>query len=389
MLRILSLTLFFIGTACSSQISSDQQELLVGAARFQEYLPMLKGKRVGLTVNHTSRVGNTHLIDTLISMRIELTTVFSPEHGLKGTAADGEHINYEDKEYPFKLHSLYGKNRKPTAEMLTEVDIMLFDIQDVGARFYTYISTMHYVMEACAESNIPFIVLDRPNPNGSYVDGPVLDTAYKSFVGMHPIPIVHGLTIGELAQMINGEKWLKDGLTCALQVIPVTGWSHDQPYSLPLKPSPNLPDDRSIALYPSICLFEQTIASEGRGTDFAFQQVGHPDYPDTSYSFVPRNRQGSSAPKFEGQKCFGLSFKDKAIEYKFSLSPLIEFYEKLGREDFFKSRFHVLAGTKQLQQQIEKGLTEEQIKASWQADLNDYKKKRKKYLIYPESSPPD
>ena len=259
---------------------------------------------------------------------------------------------------------------------------MLFDIQDVGTRFYTYISTMHYVMEACAENKIPLIILDRPNPNGSYVDGPVLDTAFSSFVGMHPIPIVHGLTVGELAKMINGEGWLKNKMQCELTVIPVRNWDHAAPYSLPIKPSPNLPNDLSISLYPSLCLFEGTVMSVGRGTDYPFQQIGNPNYPDTTYSFVPSSKEGAKWPPFENVICYGIHWIDETPSYQFSLSPLIQIYEKMNDIAFFNDYFRRLAGTDELQKQIEKGLSEQEIRASWEADLTAFKAKRTNYLIY-------
>ncbi|MEQ9405846.1 MAG: DUF1343 domain-containing protein [Cyclobacteriaceae bacterium] len=368
--------------ACTAREPQDSKEVTPGAWQVNEYLSLLEGKAVAVTVNHSSLIRNTHLTDTLISLGINLKSVFTPEHGFKGTSSDGELVEYEEGHQSFKLISLHGKNKKPTQDQLNGIDLMVFDIQDVGARFYTYISTMHYVMEACAKANIPLIILDRPNPNGSYVDGPVLDTAYRSFVGMHPIPIVHGLTIGELAQMINGEGWLEGGIQCDLTVIKNQNWTHQTPYSLPVKPSPNLPDDLSISLYPGLCLFEQTIMSVGRGTDHAFQQIGHPEYPDTTYSFTPVSMEGAKWPPHENKRCFGISWIDSKPVYRFSLQPLLDAYKKMDRPDFFLDYFARLAGTDQLQKQIEAGLTEEEIRKTWAPDLKIFQSKRAAYLLY-------
>lgn len=355
-----------------------------GAEQISAYLPQLTGKRVGLCVNHSAIVGDKHLLDTLMALGINVTKVFTPEHGFTGVADAGEKVDYGEAKSTFELVSLYGSNKKPTNEKMVDLDVVVYDIQDVGARFYTYISTMTYLMEACAENDIPFIVLDRPNPNGSYVDGPVLDTVHRSFVGLHPVPIVHGLTSGEFAQMINGEKWMAKGLTCQLDVVTCKNWDHSMPYSLPLKPSPNLPDDLSIALYPSLCLFEQTMFSVGRGTDRAFQQIGHPDYPDTTYHFIPVSREGASSPLFEDIKCFGVDYLQKPIQYAFTVQPLIDMYQAMNTEAFFKPYFHRLAGNKTLQTQIEQGLTAAEIAESWEPELTNFKNKRKKYLLYSE-----
>ncbi len=364
--------------------SEEQAEKVVlpGAYQMDEYLPLLQGKNVGLTVNHSSIINETHLVDTLQSLSVEIIKVYTPEHGFKGIVTDGVEIEQEDNEADFELISLYGKNKKPTSEQLDEIDVMIFDIQDVGTRFYTYISTMQYVMEASAEKGIPVIVLDRPNPNGSYVDGPVLDTAFRSFVGLNPIPIVHGMTVGELAQMINGEQWMENGIKCDLTVIKVQNWDHQKPYTLPVRPSPNLPNDLSIALYPSLCLFQGTIVSVGRGTNLPHQQIGHPSYPDTSYAFTPVSMEGAKWPPLENEICYGISFEGDEIKYEFTLSYLFEMYKSLKNEDFFNAYFKRLAGTDILQKQIESGLTEEEIRLTWQADLNAFKEKRKLYLLY-------
>ena len=369
-------------SACLNTAQQKKQALLPGACQIKDYLPLIEGRKVGLCVNHTAVINNTHLSDTLISLGVAIVKVFTPEHGFKGTVSDGVAIGYQKDQATFELISLYGKNKKPTSKQMGGVDVMVFDIQDVGTRFYTYISTMHYVMEACAENEVPIIVLDRPNPNGSYTDGPVLDTAYRSFVGMHPIPIIHGLTIGELAQMINGEGWLNNGIQCDLIVIPVKNWDHTNTYSLPVRPSPNLPNDLSISLYPSLCLFEGTIMSVGRGTNYPFQQVGHPNYPDTSHTFTPKSREGAKWPPYENEKCFGISRIGQNPEYQFSLNPIIDAYQKMKTDSFFNSYFEKLAGNSQIRKQIESGMTEVEIKNTWVEELEAYKKKRAKYLLY-------
>ncbi|GAB4237730.1 MAG: hypothetical protein Tsb0034_13040 [Ekhidna sp.] len=337
---------------------------------------------MALAVNHTSVINGTHLTDTLTRAGFNIRKVFTPEHGFKGSASDGEEIEYSNDSSVYELISLYGQNKKPTPQQLEGLDVMVFDMQDVGTRFYTYLSTMHYVMEACAENNVQMVILDRPNPNGSYVDGPVLDTAFRSFVGMHPIPIVHGMTLGELAHMINGEGWLQKSNQVDLTVISIRNWTHSQPYSPPLKPSPNLPNDLSISLYPSLCLFEGTIMSVGRGTDHPFQQIGHPLYPDTLHSFVPTSMEGAKWPPYEEERCYGISWTGQSPTYGFSLKPLIEAYHKMDTTGFFNSYFKRLAGTDLLQKQIEDGWTEAEIRETWRRDLDTFKALRKKYLLY-------
>ncbi|WP_420315802.1 exo-beta-N-acetylmuramidase NamZ domain-containing protein [Ekhidna sp.] len=374
--------LFMVIAGCTNQAQERSTEILLGAYQLEEYLPLLTGKQVGLSVNHSSLIGQTHLTDSLISLGISVKKVFTPEHGFTGTVSDGVNIEYDSSLSSYELVSLYGKNKKPTPEQLSGIEIMVFDIQDVGARFYTYASTMQFVMEACAESGIPIIILDRPNPNGSYVDGPVLDTALRSFVGLNPIPIVHGMTIGELAQMINGEGWLANGIQTELQVIKMKNWDHGMTYSLPVKPSPNLPDDLSISLYPSLCLFEGTIMSVGRGTDYAFQQIGHPEYPDTTYSFTPISKEGAKWPPYEDVVCYGLSWTGSQPQYRLTLQPLIQAYKEMNRDDFFNNYFKRLAGTNSLQKQIEEGLSEDEIRSSWEPALSNFKMKREQYLLY-------
>lgn len=359
--------------------------LVLGAERFEAYLPLLENKKIALLVNQTSMIDTVHLVDFLVEKGVQIQKIFAPEHGFRGNASAGEQVkDSKDLKTGLEIISLYGKNKKPSAEQLKDIDLLIFDIQDVGLRFYTYISTMHYLMEACAENNKKCLILDRPNPNGHYIDGTIREEKYKSFVGMHPIPIVHGLTVGELAKMINGELWLKDNLTCDLTVIPCQNYSHQTPYSLPIKPSPNLPNDRAIELYPSLCLFEGTIMTLGRGTDFPFQVIGHPEFPKKTFSFTPQANQGAKYPKYENQKCFAYDLRETDERTSpFSLHYLIESYKIMGkRKDFFNSFFVKLAGTATLQKQIESGMSQSQIKATWQEDLKKYKIMREKYLLY-------
>ncbi len=365
-----------------------KKQLLTGAEQYKQYLPLLKNKKVGLVVNQTARVKTQHLVDFLLSHDVTICKVFAPEHGFRGDADAGEHIqNAKDVKTGLPIISLYGKNKRPTAEMLKNIDIMIFDIQDIGVRFYTYISTLHYVMDACAEYKIPLIILDRPNPNGSYVAGPVLDMKFRSFVGMHPIPVVHGLTIGELAKMINGEGWLSKHRVCELTVIPVSGWEHSQSYSLPVKPSPNLPNDLSIQLYPSLCFFEPTAISIGRGTYFPFQVIGYPDISQGKFSFMPKSIKGMSVnPKYSDKTCYGEDLRKLKKIPPFTLKYLIEFYRKNpDKENFFKQEkfFNLLSGNDILIKQIKQEIPEQEIIDSWQQDLDAYKHQRKKYLLYP------
>lgn len=369
----------------------------VGANLTEAYLPFLKGKRVGIVANQTSVIFNInrlnnknrpyiHLVDSLKALKIDIKKVFAPEHGFRGQADAGEVIKDGiDTKTNLPVVSLYGKNKKPTAAQLDNLDLVIFDIQDVGARFYTYISSLHYVMEACAEKNIPVIILDRPNPNAHYIDGPVLETEHKSFVGMHPVPVVHGLTIGEYAKMINGEKWLANGITCHLQVIEMKNYNHKLRYSLPIKPSPNLPNDKSINLYPSLCFFEGTNVNAGRGSHNQFQVFGSP-YLNAKYfnfKYMPQPNSGAKHPKHENRWCFGKDLTQVDDLRGLNLHWLIEAYNNTSNKDaFFNAFFTKLAGTKKLQQQIKAGLKENEIKATWQKDLNAYQKMSSKYLIY-------
>lgn len=363
-----------------------------GADRLEELFPLLENKRISLVVNQTSLVQNVHLLDTLYNKGVHITQVFAPEHGFRGDADAGEFIkNGKDYRTQVPIISLYGKNKKPQPAQLQQTDIVIFDIQDVGARFYTYISTMFYVMQACAENNKELIILDRPNPC-DYIDGPVLDMKYKSFVGMLPIPVLHGCTIGELAQMINGEGWLGNNLQCPLKVITIEDWKHGQPYSLPVKPSPNLPNNQAIALYPSLCPFEGTSVSVGRGTDFPFQIIGSPTTKNLKFRFMPHPMKGSDKhPLHQDTYCYGLNLSsEKNIPKGFSLQYVIQFYNyfqnltKHAEKEFFTRPhwFDLLMGTNQVRLDILKNKTEEQIRSAWQKKLNQYKEIRKKYLLY-------
>ena len=380
---------FFAGMiACQANTKNAEERIIkTGAEQIHLYLPLLTGKNVAAVVNQTSMIGQTHLIDTLIALNIPLKKIFAPEHGYRGDKDAGETVkNDVDARTGLPVISLYGSNKKPTAEQLAGIDVVLFDMQDVGARFYTYISAMHYVMEACAENDKTLLILDRPNPNGDYVDGPVLQSDQRSYVGMHPIPVVHGLTIGELAKMINGEGWLKDSAQCKLEVIPVANYTHSAAYSLPVNPSPNLPNDLSVALYPSLCFFEGTIVSVARGTRFPFQALGHPDKRFGDSVFTPGSIPGMAKnPPYENQVCYGLDLRNKEPERNLDLSYLIRFYNLAEDKDrFFNSFFDKLAGNKQLKERIKAGWTEEQIKAEWQEDLKAYMLTRSKYLLYPD-----
>ncbi len=368
-----------------TEAKDESKPIILGAQQLDLLLPKLKNRKVGLVVNHTSLVGKIHLADTLKSSGVIIMKIFAPEHGFRGDAADGEHVNDStDKKTGILLVSLYGKNRKPTVKQVADLDIIIFDIQDVGARFYTYISTLHYVMEACAENKKKLLILDRPNPNGGYVDGPVLDPAFKSFVGMHPIPIVHGLTVGELAQMINGEGWLEGGKKCDLEIITLKNWKHNIKYSLPVKPSPNLPNDQAIKLYPSICLFEGTAISVGRGTQIPFLILGNPLLKDMPFQFTPVSIKGMSTnPPHENKLCYGIDLRTVEVPEKFDLKYLLDFYKIYpDKERFFIESFNRLAGNDILKKQINEGLTEEAIRASWKTKLDSYKESRKKYLLY-------
>jgi uncharacterized protein YbbC (DUF1343 family) len=389
MIRLMISTLFIL-SGFMGGCSAEPAPLRTGADQLEKYLPLIAGKRIALVANHTSVVGGQHLVDTLLCSGIEreqILKVFAPEHGFRGDRAAGVEITDDtDPVTGIPVASLYGTHKKPEPEELAGIHLMIFDLQDVGVRFYTYISTLHYVMEACAENGIPLIILDRPNPNGGYVDGPVLRPAFRSFVGMDPIPVVYGLTIGELAGMINGEGWLSNGVRCDLTVIPCEGYYHGRLCSLPVSPSPNLSNDHAIRLYPSTCFFEGTVLSEGRGTDMPFEVFGHPELPG-NFSFTPEEIPGVARnPKFKGRLCLGTDLRDFTPAggwNEIQLRWLLESYRSFPRkEEFFTSYFDTLAGTDSLRIQVQSGWDEARIRASWQEELDQYKLKRAKYLLY-------
>jgi len=367
-------------------------QTLTGADQTALYIPILKDKSVGVVANHTSLIGHTHLVDSLISLGIQVSKIFGPEHGFRGDAADGTVLTDNiDPKTGVPIISLYGSKRKPSTEDVVDLDIIVYDIQDVGTRCYTYISTLQYVMEVCAENEIPCLVLDRPNPNGFYVDGPVLDTTrYRSFIGLNAIPLVYGMTVAEYAWMINEEKWLHDSVKCDLQWITCKGWDHRRYYELPVRPSPNLPNMTSVYLYPSLVLLEGTIMSEGRGTDMPFQIYGHPDYPPGEFFFTPKSIPGvSDHPKFKEELCYGVDLS--AIPHSFIrnnrllvLDWILDAYKQMGsRDDFFNERgFALRAGNSELMHQIEEGKAAWWIRNSWKNDLDAFKEIRKKYLLY-------
>lgn len=385
---LLLFLLAFTSQQCFSQYKSE--EVIPGAERTDIYLPLLKSKRVALVVNHASLVKSRHLADTLMSLDISLVKIFSPEHGFRGKADAGEHLgNDVDPKTGIPIISLYGENKEPRKDQLAGIDVVVFDLQDVGVRFYTYISTLSLVMKACAENNVEVIVLDRPNPNGHYIDGPILETRFKSFVGMHEVPVVYGMTIGEYALMVIGEKW-SGTENCLLRVIPIDKYDHNTVYNLPVRPSPNLPNMKSVYLYPSLCFFEGTVVSIGRGTDLPFQVVGHPDYAAGNFTFIPKSTEGSKEPKLLGRSCSGinLSIRDEMdirSESRLNLSYLIDFYRAIpDKKTFFTNYFNLLAGNTILRQQIIEGKSEKEIRSTWAFDLDKFKKIREKYLLYPD-----
>ncbi len=395
-------------TMVKSKVKSTK--FMTGAENMSSYFSLLKNKKVGIltnqsglvsfdygytitdTVNHSQQSGiktaTMHIVDYIVkNTKIDLVKIYAPEHGFRGTADAGELIvDGKDTKTGLPIISLYGNHKKPAAEQLQGIDILLFDLQDVGARFYTYISSLHYVMEACAENNIELIVLDRPNPNGNIVDGPILEKEYSSFVGMHPIPVMHGMTIGEYALMINGEKWLKDSIQCKLKIVPCENYRREMTYSLPVKPSPNLPNDQAINLYASLCFFEGTNVSIGRGTNKQFQIYGSPFLTTNHYNFTPAPNEGAKDPPWNGTICCGedltLAPKVNHLELKWLIKA---YHETEEPSKFFNSYFTKLAGSKKLQQQIEGGMSEEEIRATWKTGVEKFKEMRRKYLIYPDS----
>jgi uncharacterized protein YbbC (DUF1343 family) len=374
-------------------VTGQGQRIMPGAWQTEKYFLLLEGKRVAVAGNHTATIRDTHLVDSLLAASFNVVKVFSPEHGFRGHAAAGEHVESGvDLETGLPIISLYGSNRRPAAEQLQDIDIIVFDIQDVGIRFYTYISTMTYIMEEAAKQGVPMLILDRPNPTGHYIDGPILEPEFSSFVGLHTIPIVHGMTIGEYALMVNGEGWLQDGMTCDLKVIPVENYTHSTTYELPIPPSPNLPNMHAIYLYSSLCLFEGTDISLGRGTSKPFQVYGHPDFSQDhfQYVFTPKSVTAAPNPPHLNAVCHGIDLSNMDIRQlmikdQIDLDYIISAYHHFpDKENFFNSFFEKLAGTKQLSQQIIDGLTAEDIRASWQDGLNAFSKIRTKYLLYPD-----
>ena len=396
----LFLVLNFQLISCAQKLKSIKKNttdasavIKTGAESTSLYLNLLKGKNIAVVANQTSVIEKiaaanekrvfTHLVDSLLSLKIKIKKVFAPEHGFRGKADAGEIIKDGfDRKTGLPIISLYGKNKKPSAAQLKEIDVVVFDIQDVGARFYTYISSLHYVMEACAEMAIPLIILDRPNPNGQYIDGPVLELEHRSFVGMHKVPVVYGMTIGEYGKMINGEKWLQNSIKCDLTIIPLENYEHQIAYSLPIKPSPNLPNNKSIQLYPSLCFFEGTNVSAGRGTEMQFQIYGSPFLDKNAFSFTPQANEGAKYPKYKNKVCFGEDLRTAENFNALDLSFLIKAYKQNSSKEFFNNFFTKLAGTEKLQQQIEQGVSQKEIQMSWKNGLERFKKVRSKYLIY-------
>lgn len=376
--------------AASAHAQKLPTPITVGAERMDLLLPTLQGKRVALMVNQSSLVGSTgtHLVDTLLSQGINIVRLFVPEHGLRGKVDAGKNVRSGvDEKTGLPVVSLYGQRKRPTPEMLADIDLLVFDLQDVGTRFYTYISSMHYLIEACAEEGKTFVVCDRPNPN-DFIDGPILEPDCRSFIGVDPLPVAHGMTVGELALMIDGERWLRGGNTCHVKVIPMDGWSHGDPYELPVRPSPNLPNSRSIELYPSLCFFEATIMSVGRGTSKPFQAIGYPDKRFGSIVYTPQIKIGEdSNPRHKGRLCYGTDYTSFSLpKRQIALGPLLDYYRKadsLGLQLINQRQlFDLLAGTKKLRQQLSSGLSEEEIRASWQAGLKAFQAKRARYLLY-------
>ena len=382
--------ILLFGLLLASLGAPAQDRIETGAEQTGRYLPLLEGRRVGITTNHTGTVGRTHLVDTLRSLGVDIRVVFAPEHGFRGQADAGESVaSYRDRKTGIDVVSVYGSTKRPPDSIMQRLDVLLFDIQDVGLRYYTYLSSMHYLMEACAANGKRLIVLDRPNPNGFYVDGPVLEAKHRSFVGMHPIPVVHGMTLGELARMIDGEGWLRDGLRCKLTVIPCRGYTHRSRYRLPTAPSPNLPNMRAVYLYPSLCFFEGTPVSLGRGTDFPFQAYGHPELQG-DFSFTPRSNAGAKNPPLKDKLCQGVDLRtspsdERIWERGVDLGYVIDCYRQLNLgEKFFTPMFDRLTGTDYVRQMILQGAGADRIKARWADDVERFKQTRKPYLLYEE-----
>ncbi len=384
----LAISFLFLFSILKAQVQiKDYNTVTLGAQQFESYLPKLKNKRVAIITNITGVIGNTSIVDTLLKLKINLRKIFGPEHGFRSNAEAGDKVNTSiDKKTGLPIISLYGTNKKPSKAQLADIDILIYDIQDVGVRFYTYISTMCYAMEACAESGKEFVVLDRPNPNGFYIDGPVLKNEFKGFLGLHNVPVVYGMTCGEYANMVNAEGWLKNKVKCKLMVVPLKNYDRTASYNLPVKPSPNIPNSSAILLYPSLGLFEGTIVSLGRGTQNPFQVIGHPNFSDTAFSFTPLPSALSNQPKYVNQKCYGLNLGEssylKQHPKKINLEWLRLMVLKLKQDDFFDKNFNFHSGNTDLQMQIKSRITLADIQKSWQADIDNFKIIRKKYLLY-------
>lgn len=369
---------------------SESKPIAVAAERTELYLDKLRGKRLALMVNPSSLIQETHLVDSLLALGMDIKKVFAPEHGFRGKADAGELVSDgKDAKTGLVINSLYGKNKKPSPELLADVDLVIFDIQDVGVRFYTYTSSLHYLMEGCSEANVPLMILDRPNPNGRHVQGNIHSLKKTSFVGMHPVPILHGLTIGEYGKMINGEGWLKDGMQCQLDVIPCGNYSKNLTYELPVRPSPNLPNYQSVLLYPSLCLFEGTVLSVGRGTEFPFQVYGHPDLPESKFSFTPAPTFGAKNPKLNGKRCNGYDLRKRPIkeleDNGLNLQMLIAAYEVFpDKDNFFLENgfFDTLVGDESLRKMIIRGLSYEDILVEWNLGIKEFRERRQPYLMY-------
>ncbi|MEE3035495.1 MAG: DUF1343 domain-containing protein [Bacteroidota bacterium] len=380
------ITFLFFLLSLSHGITISQERIVVGAEQINEFLPVLKNKKVGVVAHQASLINSkTHLIDSLLSLEINIVKVFAPEHGFRGKLDAGEVFDDNiDNKTNLPIVSLYGEKKKPSEDDLNGISIMVFDLQDVGVRFYTYLSTLHYIMEACSEKNIPLLLLDRPNPNIHYVDGPVLDIKNKSFVGMHPVPIVYGMTIGEYAKMINGEGWLKEGAECNLKVIKIKNYSHQSSYDLKIRPSPNLPNPQSVALYPSLCLLEPTLISIGRGTEMQFQVYGSPKFPKGTFNFTPEPNFGAKNPKLKNEICYGVDLRSIDRPEQIEIKWLLDSYSKFPiKKDFFLKGFDRISGTESLKEQIISGVSEKKIRKSWEKKLGEFKEIRKKYLLYP------
>jgi uncharacterized protein YbbC (DUF1343 family) len=371
------------------KITYNEEIIKTGSEVYDDYLPLLEGKKVAIVTNQTGIVKNKHIVDFLMENKVNLKKIFSPEHGFRGNIERGtDFSDYLDPQTGIPVVALYGKNKKPSPLQLKDIDIVIFDIQDIGVRFFTYISTLHYVMEACAENEKTLIILDKPNPLGDYFDGPVLEPGYKSFVGMHPIPVVHGLTVGELALMINGESWLNNGIKCDVVIIKCQNYNHSIKWSLKVKPSPNLPDDLSIRLYPSLCFFEATEVSIGRGTLMPFQIIGYPGNTFGDYTFIPEDIEGMQTnPVQEGKICRGITLQNETLNHRFTLYYFLKFADSFNQKADMITNvrwLNLLAGTDKLYHQIISGMSEADIRKTWQKDLNVYKEMRKKYLLYPD-----